>query len=387
MANGVNNGHGKHILEHGGLQDLIDTLRGKGYTVIAPVLREGVVRLGPVKGIEDISHGIHDEQGPGTYKVVEEEGALMFDYAAALDSAKPFLFPPVQRLYQLHVEGERFVLDEGPPMTQKLAFLGLRPCDVAGMKVLDRVFGIDDSRKMRCEEENYYEQTRRDGLVIVVNCNRPGGTCFCVSMGTGPEALEGFDLALTELRTGFLVSVGSERGEQIVKELPVRSPTASEIELAELKMARARDRMGRKLDMQGVREVLERSIEHPHWDEVAKRCLSCGSCTMVCPACFCSTVSDSTVLDEETVERDRLWASCFSHQFSYTTAGPVRNSIRGRYRHWLRHKLCTFFDQFGCSGCVGCGRCITWCPVGIDITQEATTIQNSEAGSRKEAQG
>lgn len=76
--------------------------------------------------------------------------------------------------------------------------------------------------------------------------------------------------------------------------------------------------------------------------------------------------------------RTRRWESCFTHQFSYTTAGPVRNTIRGRYRHWFRHKLSTWFDQFGCSGCIGCGRCITWCPVGIDITAEARQIQASQ---------
>lgn len=371
-----------YFLAHAALQELIDALSSEGYSVIAPVLQRGVVRLQPVRKVEEIAQGIRDEQGVGRYRTMASDDGLMFDYVAGPDSPKRFLFPPSQRLYQLHIEGERFVLDEGPPQTPKLAFLGIRPCDVAALKVLDRVFGITDSQKMRCEEEYFYEQARREAFIIVVNCNQPGGTCFCASMGTGPEALDGYDLALTELRTGFVVAAGSDRGEGLMKRLPVRAPTASEIELAELKMVRARDHMGRKLNTKGLKERLDHAIESPNWEAVAKRCLSCGSCTMVCPACFCSTVTDWTELAEVPVTRERLWASCFSHQFSYTTAGPVRNTTKGRYRHWLRHKLCTFFDQFGCSGCVGCGRCITWCPVGIDITEEAQRVE-SMSGVKK----
>jgi ferredoxin len=377
-------GNGKYFLELDNLQDLIDVLADNGYTVIAPVVRNGVVRLAPVQQTAEIARGVRDEQSAGKYSLVSDDAGLMFQYAAAMDSAKRFLFPPMQRLYQVHVEGNRFLLDEGPPTPPRLAFFGLRPCDLAALQVLDRVFGVNDPQKMRCEGEYYFDQTRRDALLIVVNCNRPAGTCFCASMDTGPEAGEGYDLSLTELRNGFVVAVGSPTGQEIIAKLALRPPTESELELAELKMARAREQMGRHLDTRGLKEHLDRSIEHPHWNDVAKRCLSCGGCTMVCPSCFCSTVTDVTHLAEIPASRERLWASCFTHQFSYTTAGPVRNSAAGRYRHWLRHKFCTFFDQFGTSGCVGCGRCITWCPSGIDITEEAKRIQESQPSLIKE---
>lgn len=218
---------------------------------------------------------------------------------------------------------------------------------------------------------------RQQAMFIAVNCARPGGTCFCASWGTGPAATKGFDLAMTELGDGFVVEVGSKQGATLAGMLPVREATRAELELAELKLERARERMGRQFNAAAPRELLQQGVEDPEWEEVAQRCLSCGNCTMVCPTCFCSTVTDSTDLVGGRVTRTRQWESCFTHQFSYTVAGPERNTIWGRYRHWLRHKLCTWWEQFGSSGCVGCGRCITWCPVGIDLTKEVERIRQS----------
>ncbi len=145
--------------------------------------------------------------------------------------------------------------------------------------------------------------------------------------------------------------------------------------MADLKLERAREHMGRQLETAGLKELLDQSLDFPEWNDVAQRCLSCGNCTMVCPTCFCCTVTDTTDLTGAMVTRTRQWESCFTHQFTYTHSGPERSTIRGRYRHWMRHKLCTWWDQFGTSGCVGCGRCITWCPVGIDLTEEARRLR------------
>jgi ferredoxin len=196
-------------------------------------------------------------------------------------------------------------------------------------------------------------------------------------MGTGPKAAEGFDVAVTELSSGFVAEAGSDTGMSLLQNLPLRVPSPAELELADLKMELARKHMGRRLHTRGIVELLDRNIEHERWDEVAARCLSCGNCTMVCPTCFCSTVSDSSDLDSAKLARTRHWESCFTHQFSYTTMGPHRHTVRGRYRHWMRHKLGTWWEQFGTSGCIGCGRCITWCPVGIDLTEETAAIRGS----------
>jgi sulfhydrogenase subunit beta (sulfur reductase) len=117
------------------------------------------------------------------------------------------------------------------------------------------------------------------------------------------------------------------------------------------------------------------NLTHPRWDDVAKRCLSCTNCTMVCPTCFCSTVNEVNDLAGEKTTRERVWESCFNEEHSHTAGGAVHPTTKSRYRQWLTHKLATWIDQFGTSGCVGCGRCITWCPVGIDITEEVAAME------------
>jgi len=360
--------------------DLVGALFSRGYTVIAPTVRDGTISYRPITAVEQMAHGLSDKQDAGIYRLAPGDPDLMFEAAVGFDGPKRYLFPPSQRLYQFHIEKEQFVLDAGPPQVPKLAFLGVRPCDLAAIRTQDRVFGAGDPQTLRCESDNYYLEARRQALLVAINCTHPGGTCFCASMGAGPEALGDFDLALTELRGGFLISSGSPEGVEIAAGLPTREPSSAELELAELKIKGAREHMGRKLDTRDLKKILDESLEHPQYEDAAKRCLSCGNCTLVCPTCFCATVTDSTDLDGGQpgggkATRSRHWESCYTHQFTYTTAGPVRNTIRGRYRHWLRHKLCTWFDQFGESGCVGCGRCITWCPVGIDLTAEAARIR------------
>jgi ferredoxin len=222
---------------------------------------------------------------------------------------------------------------------------------------------------------------RRDGaFVVAVECGAPASTCFCPSMGTGPSARGAFDLALTELVDGghrFHVQVGSEAGAAVMARVPHRATEESDRSARQDVLEDAEARMGRSLDTADLPGLLARNLEHPRWEEVAKRCLSCGNCTLVCPTCFCSDVSDVSDVSG-TVERQRRWASCFDLDHSWLHGGPVRPTTASRYRQWLTHKLSTWWDQFDESGCVGCGRCLTWCPVGIDLTEEAAAIRAAD---------
>jgi len=360
------------------LAAMIETLIDQGYTVIAPALHREVINLKPITGSDEIARGLRDLQDGGSYRLLAGNETLFFEYVVGPDSAKRYFFPPSQELFSVDVQNGRFALQQTRTSIPKLAILGLRSCDLAAIQIKDRVFTEKEpAGATHCEAERYYRRTRAESLLIAVNCTRPGGTCFCDSMGTGPKAADGFDVAMTELGSGFVVEAGSETGMSLLDKLPLRDPSSAELELADLKMELAREHMGRTLDTRNIVTLLDKNIEHPRWDQVASRCLSCGNCTMVCPTCFCSTLTDSSDLSTEKARRTRRWESCFTHQFSYTTTGPHRHTIRGRYRHWMRHKLCTWWKQFGTSGCVGCGRCITWCPVGIDLTKEAAAIRDS----------
>jgi sulfhydrogenase subunit beta (sulfur reductase) len=271
------------------------------------------------------------------------------------------------KLWQARVDEHGALTDmrEPPQAAPRYAFFGARSCELHAAGILDRVLGRSE-----------------DAFIVAVQCGPAGGTCFCVSMNTGPVAEQGFDLALTEVLEGprhyFAVEVGSERGAEVLADVSHSNAVDAERDQAAAVHARTTSQMGRELDVSDIKEMLYRNYENPRWDEVADRCLTCGNCTMVCPTCFCTTVEDVTDLEGEHVERHQRWDSCFTVDYSHIHGGAVRGSARSRYRQWMTHKLATWQDQFGTSGCVGCGRCITWCPVGIDLTEEARAIRESE---------
>ena len=302
----------------------------------------------------------------------------LFGYVVGPHSWKRYQLPADVRLFRARVDehGGLTEVEEPPREPTRYAFLGARSCELHAMGILDRVL-LGGSQPDPAERAR-----REDVFVVAVQCGQAGGTCFCVSMGTGPTADSGYDLALTEVldpgRHYFVVDVGSELGAAVLAEVPHKAAADEALQAADEAHARAASQMGRALDLTDIKGLLYGNYEHPRWDEVAERCLTCGNCTMVCPTCFCTSVEDVTDLAGEHVERHQRWDSCFTIDYSQIHGGAVRNSGRSRYRQWMTHKLATWIDQFGSSGCVGCGRCITWCPVGIDITEEARAIRESD---------
>jgi ferredoxin len=364
------------VLESADLQKLIDALWRKGYHVVGPTVRNGAVVYDELKSAADLPAGWTDEQEDATYRLKRTGGKAFFDYGVGPDSLKRFLHPPVLRFWQARREGAGFTTagDTEPP--PKYAFLGVRACDLHAVAVKDKVF---TDREFA---DPSYIKRRKDIFVAAVNCAKAGGTCFCVSMNTGPRATVGLDLALTEVledeRHYFVVEVGTEKGAGVLNEIPFREATEAEKSAAERVISDAAGQMRKFLDTTNIRELLYNNPEHPFWDEVADRCLTCGNCTMVCPTCFCTAVEDVNDLAGETAERRRRWDSCFTEGFSYIHGGSVRTSAKARYRQWMTHKLAAWLDQFGTLGCVGCGRCITWCPVGIDITEQARVLREQD---------
>ena len=367
----------KVVLTRDGLEALIASLAAAGYRVCGPTVRDGAIVYDDIVGVADLPAGWTDEQEAATYRLKRRDDDALFGYVVGPHSWKKYLHPPRRTLWRVDrdADGMSFAADEEP--APRVAFIGVRSCELAAIAIQDRV--LIDGQYTNPD----YRARRENAFIVAVNCGEAGGTCFCVSMETGPRAKSGFDLSLTEIVSDgervYLAETGSDDGHAVLAALPSRPTRPGDHAVADAAIASAAADMGRTLDTGGIRDLLLANLEHPRWDDVAARCLSCANCTMVCPTCFCTSTEDGSDLAGASAERSERWDSCFTMDFSYIHGGSVRASPKSRYRQWMTHKLATWWDQFDTSGCVGCGRCITWCPVGIDITEEARAIRSEPA--------
>ncbi len=357
------------------LDALLALLREAGYRCIGPVLRDGAIVYDTLDDAASLPRGWTDEQSPGHYRLQRRDDEALFGYNVGPHSWKRLLFPPDQLLWRLRATDEGFERVDAGAEPPRLALIGVRACELAAIRVQDRVFLGGDV------VETDYLARRENCLIVAVSCTESAETCFCASLGTGPQQHNGFDIEMTEVLEPEHILVmrgGSDRGVQILEKLPTRIAEDWQLTLAESRVREAAESQVRRLDPQGLPDLLKTHIDGPHWVKVAERCLSCGNCTLVCPTCFCNNIEDQTDLGGEHAERWRRWDSCFNPGFSLVAGGELRGSIASRYRQWMTHKLAHWQDQFGTLGCVGCGRCLTWCPVGIDITAEVAKLREGE---------
>ncbi|NUM54571.1 MAG: 4Fe-4S dicluster domain-containing protein [Candidatus Hydrogenedentes bacterium] len=372
---------GAAILDRADFNSFLDALTKHGYEIIGPTVRDSAIVFGDVRRDTDLPIGVTDEHEGGHYRLKPTGSQALFAYAVGPHSLKNYLYPSRSLLYRVRGSSSDFTVDvPNAERVPRRAYIGVRACELRAMAIQDKVFAEGDYA-----DPGY--AARRAGLFIVaVNCGSPAGNCFCSSMGSGPKAEAHFDVALTEVcddtRHYFVVEYGSAQGKALFDDVPHRGASENERDAAIDVVRGAEARMGKTMDTSGIRDLLYRNAQSPRWEETAKRCLACANCTMVCPTCFCSTVEDTTSLSGDNAERWRVWDSCFTIDFSHIHGGSVRKSGSSRYRQWITHKLASWHDQFDTSGCVGCGRCITWCPVGIDITEEVSALRTAEAGGR-----
>lgn len=364
------------VLAPADLENLISVLKEDGYDVLGPTLDGGVVTLGAIGSLTDLPGGVRDDQSPGKYQMSDTRDGEYFGYAVGPDSLKPTLFPPRRQMWTSEPSTDTLRIRSAAAKPRPAAVVGARPCDAAAAVVQDKVLlggaYIDTD----------YARRRQDLFLVVANCTRPASTCFCASMGTGPAVSEGFDIALTEVKTEtkhvFLAESGSDRGQAVLDRLGLALADPLDEALASGSLAAAAAGQSRVMDPVEAGGFLQDRPDHPQWASIASRCLACANCTMVCPTCFCVTTEPTSSLADATAGQERRWDSCFSLDYSFMGGSPVRSSVESRYRQWLTHKLSTWIDQFGVSGCVGCGRCITWCPVGIDLTEEILKLREPQ---------
>jgi len=360
------------FLKRESFQDLINSLKSDGYKTVGPKVKDSSIVYGEVHTITDFPLGVQDEQSPGRYKLIKTDNGRWFSWANGPQNLKPILFAPREHLWKAtRKEKNKIEFTQVTPESEHIAVIGVRACDLAALELQDKHF-------LQMEyQDPYYKAHRENIFVIAVSCTHSAKTCFCVSTGDGPEVKTGFDLSLVELDNGFIITSGSERGKKILDRLDLH--TAAEQQLLNVLNARqqienAAKKQKRTLPGRNLRNSLFEQLDHPQWQKIAERCLACGNCTSVCPTCFCHSEHEETTLDSKEISHYRQWSSCFTQEHSYMHGVVIRAETKMQYRQWLTHKLGSWHDQYGRSGCVGCGRCITWCPAGIDITEEAHAI-------------
>jgi len=361
-----------HLLAKSSFQVLIDTLKKHQYKVLGPVVQEGAIKWDEIHCTEDLPIGWRDHQEPGKYCLEKTDSGKIFDAVHGQESVKRHTFAPREHLLTIERKKKGFDVHPRLPPTERIALIGVRACDLAGLKIQDRIFLQDQF------PDPYYQARRENLFLVAVNCTRAHATCFCASMKTGPKAQSEYDLVLTESEKDFLVQAGTSEGLSIFQALQMSLAPAARVKEDDNRIAACASSQTRKIDNSRLPQGLYEAHDHKRWDEVATRCLACTNCTMVCPTCFCHSVEETPELTQQTTEHGRVWDSCFTPNHGSIHGKNFRPTIKDRYRMWLTHKVASWIDQFGMSGCVGCGRCITWCPVGIDLTEELQALLSTK---------
>ena len=364
---------------------VLERLRELGYRVVGPRIQDGAIVYDDLESVSDLPVGYIDEQDGGHYRLRKQAEPAFFDYVVGPHSLKQFLFlrgRPFSNRTAKTAVGRSRRHRPGDAVGRARS----RSCDLHALAIQDRVFLGEQYA------DTSYQTRRENLLVIAVNCRRAAPTCFCHSMKTGPAVKSGFDLALTEMADHFVVEVGSESGGHLVAGCDWSPCAMADVTAAKKYPAvcGGRWRSGPRQHRSKVLPAGDTWIPRASstccwatWSTSGGRRWRSGvwrvpTARSVCPTCFCSAVEEISDLTGDHVHRQRIWASCFTAEHSYMNSGSVRKSTASRYRQWLTHKLASWIDQFGTSGCTGCGRCITWCPVGIDLTEEVAAIRGDQ---------
>lgn len=337
----------KFVIDRGEVNELLKGFMKK-YVVFAPIKKK---------------HGI-------SFQKMDDEKNLCLSYTSTITPPKKFLYPYKEEILS-------FDLSQGSisskKIEEKVLLFGIHPCDVNAILQLDTFFFNDLA-------DPYYVERRKNLAIVAINCNHPGENCFCSSFGTGPFLEKGYDLLLTDIGKKYLLEVGSDKGKNLIYGNEFREATDDEIEMKMEMEEKAIQKFKKFIDMDNLDKIIKEKYMDAIWGEIAEKgtnvsfpCLSCGSCSLVCPTCYCYEVFDAIDISLEKGSRFRELDSCQLLEYAQVAGGNFREGRKERLRHWM---MCKFGFAGGgkSSRCVGCGRCIEACPARIDITEVAKRL-------------
>jgi hypothetical protein len=315
-----------------------------------------------------------------SFRRIESAAEVDWNYSSTTIPPSKIIYAPQQALVRFVKSDKGYKAEEDAGAITDRALLAVHPCDLHGLLVLERTF-------LGQMKDAAYERVRSRATVVGLNCQNVGEKCFCASFGTGPffgfwmqqGPPFGCDAILTDLGERFLVETFGEKGDMLFVKVKSSPPSLDDIGEKFKREAAAKERFRKTLNTRDLPALMRRNLYHPTWRITGEgKCLSCANCTNVCPTCFCYDTWDKAQLDLSVIERVRRWDSCQDERFAEVHGGNFRSTREARLRQFVCHKLSYWVEQYGCFGCVGCGRCMTWCPTGIDLTEIAAEIRTDE---------